>query len=59
VTSGYAAGTASITINAATTSLGNTATVIPSSSTIVFTQIPEMLVKINFGNHEYYTATAV
>jgi hypothetical protein len=59
VTSGYAAGTTSITINAATTSLGNTATVIPSSSTIVFTQIPEMLVKINFGNHEYYTATAV
>jgi hypothetical protein len=59
VTSGYAAGTASISINVATTSLGNTATTIPSGSTIVFTQIPEMLVKINFGNHEYYTATAV
>jgi hypothetical protein len=59
VTSGYAAGTTSITINVATSSLGNTATVIPASSTIVFTQIPEMLVKINFANHEYYTATAV
>jgi hypothetical protein len=59
VTSGYAAGTTSISINVATSSLGNTATPIPASSTIVFTQIPEMLVKINFGNHEYYTATAV
>jgi len=59
VTSGYAAGTTSIAINVATSSLGNTATTIPSSSTIVFTQIPEMLVKINFACHEYYTATAV
>ena len=59
VTTAYSAGTTSIAINVATSSLGNTATVIPSSSTIVFTQIPEMLVKINFGNHEYYTATAV
>jgi len=59
VTTAASAGSTSVTINAATTSLGNTATTIPSSSTIVFTQIPEMLVKINFGNHEYYTATAV
>jgi hypothetical protein len=59
VTSGYAAGTTSIAINVATSSLGNSATTIPSSSTIVFTQIPEMLVKINFACHEYYTATAV
>jgi hypothetical protein len=59
VTTAYSAGTTSIAINVATSSLGNTATTIPSSSTIVFTQIPEMLVKINFGNHEYYTATAV
>jgi hypothetical protein len=58
-TSGYAAGTTSIAINVATTSLGLTATTIPSSSTIVFTQIPEMLVKINFGIHEYYNATAI
>jgi hypothetical protein len=59
VTTAAAAGATSVTINVATSSLGNTATTIPSSSTIVFTQIPEMLVKINFGNHEYYTATAV
>lgn len=59
VTTAAAAGATSVTINVATSSLGNTATVIPASSTIVFTQIPEMLVKINFGNHEYYTATAV
>jgi hypothetical protein len=59
VTTAYSAGATSIAINVATSSLGNTATVIPSSSTIVFTQIPEMLVKINFANHEYYTATAV
>jgi hypothetical protein len=59
VTTAAAAGATSVTINVATSSLGNTATVIPSSSTIVFTQIPEMLVKINYGNHEYYTATAV
>ena len=58
VTTAVSSGT-SVTINAATTSLGNTATVIPSGSTIIFTQIPEVLVKINFGNHEYYTATAV
>jgi hypothetical protein len=59
VTTAASAGATSITINAATTSLGNTATTIPTGSTIVFTQIPEMLVKINFGNHSYYTATAV
>jgi hypothetical protein len=58
VTTAVSSGT-SVTINVATSSLGNSATVIPSGSTIVFTQIPEMLVKINFGNHEYYTATAV
>lgn len=59
VTTAAAAGATSVTINTATTSLGLTATAIPSGSTIVFTQIPEMLVKINFGIHEYYTATAV
>ena len=49
----------SVTINVATSSLGGTATVIPASSTIVFTQYPEMLVKINFASHSYYTALAV
>jgi hypothetical protein len=34
-----------------------TGTVVPSASTIVFTQYPEMLVKLNFSNHEYYYAT--
>jgi hypothetical protein len=59
VTTAAAAGATSITINAAATSTGNNATAIPSSSTIVFTQIPEMLVKINFASHSYYTAAAV
>ncbi len=54
-----AAGATSVTINVATSSLGNSATVIPASSTILFTQIPEMLVKINFASHSYYTAAAV
>ena len=34
-----------------------TATAIPASSTMVFTQYPEVLVKLNFGFHEYYNAT--
>jgi hypothetical protein len=35
-----------------------TGTAIPSvGTTIVFTQYPEMLVKLNFSNHEYYYAT--
>jgi hypothetical protein len=59
VTTAASVGATSITINAATTALGNTATTIPASSTIVFTQFPEMLVKINFSSHSYYTATAV
>ena len=59
VTTAAAAGATSITINVATASLGNTATVIPASSTIVFTQFPEMLVKVNFAVHSYYTAAAV
>lgn len=54
-----AAGATSVTINVATSSLGNSATVIPASSNILFTQIPEMLVKINFASHSYYTAAAV
>jgi hypothetical protein len=46
--SGYAAGSTSIVVNASIT--------IPSGSTIVFTQYPEVLVKINFGIHNYYAA---
>jgi hypothetical protein len=33
-----------------------TATAIPASSTMVFTQYTEVLVKINFAQHSYYTA---
>ena len=32
---------------------------IGSGATLVFTQFPEVLVKINFGNHQYYYGTAV
>jgi hypothetical protein len=32
---------------------------IGSGATLVFTQIPEVLVKLNFGLHEYYAAAAV
>jgi hypothetical protein len=48
-----AAGATSVTINAAV--YGGD---ISSSSTLVFTQYPEMLVKINFAIHQYYTAQA-
>jgi hypothetical protein len=53
-----AAGATSVTINA-TIAVPGSVTAIPASSTIVFTQYPEMLVKLNFGTHSYYTATAV
>jgi len=53
-----AAGATSVTINSAIAVPGGV-TAIPSSSTIVFTQYPEVLVKLNFGTHSYYTATAV
>jgi hypothetical protein len=58
VTTAAAAGATSVTMNAAIAVPGGV-TAIPSSSTIVFTQYPEVKVKINFGIHEYYTATAV
>ena len=53
-----AAGATSVTINSAIAVPGSV-TAIPSASTIIFTQYPEMLVKLNFGTHSYYTATAV
>jgi hypothetical protein len=58
VTTAAAAGATSVTINSAIAVPGSVVA-IPSASTIVFTQYPEMLVKINFAVHEYYTATAV
>lgn len=57
VTAGYVAGATSITINQAIAVPGGI-TAIPGGSTIVFTNYPEVLVKINFGQHAYYTATA-
>lgn len=53
-----AAAATSVTINSAIAVPGGV-TAIPASSTIVFTQYPEVLVKLNFGTHSYYTATAV
>lgn len=54
--SGYAAGSTSITINQQPIVLGSGAN-IPASSTIIFTQYPEVLVKLQFGAHAYYSAT--
>jgi hypothetical protein len=34
------------------------ATAFAASSTLVFIQYPELIVKLNFGQHEYYAATA-
>jgi hypothetical protein len=53
VATAAAAGATSVVLNAAPI------TAFASSSTLVFTQYPEVLVKLNFGIHEYYTATAV
>ena len=58
VSAAAAAGATSVTINSAIAVPGSV-TAIPAASTIVFTQYPEMLVKLNFGTHSYYTATAV
>jgi len=56
VASAYTSGT-SITINAAVQ--GNVGAVqsIPANATLVFTCYPEVIVKINFGQHEYYNNT--
>jgi len=53
VATAAAAGDTTVVLNAAP------ATAFASSSTLIFTQYPEVLVKLNFGIHEYYTATAV
>jgi hypothetical protein len=53
VATAASAGATSFDLNAAP------ATAFVASSTLVFTQYPEVLVKLNFGIHEYYTATAV
>lgn len=62
VTAAASAGATSVTINAqyGVVGAGGTAatnTAIPASSVLVFTQYPEVLVKLNFSNHAYYNAT--
>ena len=53
VATAAAAGDTTVVLNAAPVAAFG------SSATLVFTQYPEVLVKLNFGIHEYYTATAV
>lgn len=53
-----AAGATSVTINSAIAVPGSV-TAIPASSTIIFTQYPELLVKFNFNILSYQDATAV
>lgn len=48
-----AAGATSFVLNQAP------ATAFAASATLVFTQFPEMLVKINFGQHQYYAGTSI
>lgn len=55
VTAAAAAGATSVTINAQPNILGAGAN-IPSASTIVFTQYPEILVKMNLLVHGYYSS---
>ena len=57
VTSAIAQGATSGTLNAAPAIPGSI-TAIPSASTIAYTMYPEIIVKINFGQHQYYAATA-
>ena len=61
VSTAAAAGATSVVVNAqyGVVNAGGaaaTATAIPASSTLVFTQFTEVLCKINFGTHSYYTA---
>ena len=56
VTAAAVAGATSVTINAQPTVLGAGAN-IPAASTIVFTQYPEILVKLNLLVHGYYSST--
>lgn len=63
VSTAAAAGATSVVVNAqyGVVNAGGaaaTATVIPASSTLVFTQYPEVLVKFNQGVHEYYNNLA-
>ena len=57
VATAAAAGDTSVTLNAAVAVPGGV-TAIPSSSTIVFTVYPEVLVKANLLVHAYYSSTS-
>jgi hypothetical protein len=59
-TGAVASGGTSATLNTTPSipNAGTAITAIPSSSTVSFTNYPEILVKINFGQHMYYAATA-
>ena len=63
VSTAASAGATSVVLNAqyGTVNAGGaaaTAATIPASSTLVFTQYPEVLIKFNQGVHEYYQNTA-
>ena len=60
VTGAVASGATSATLNATPSipNAGTAITAIPSGSTVSFTNYPEILVKINFGQHMYYVATS-
>jgi len=60
VTGAVSSGGTSATLNATPSipNAGTAITAIPSASTVTFTMYPEVLVKINFGQHMYYNATA-
>ena len=63
VSTAASAGATSVVLNAqyGTVNAGGaaaTAATIPTSSTLVFTQYPEVLIKFNQGVHEYYQNTA-
>jgi len=63
VSTAASAGATSVVLNAqyGTVNAGgaaSTGATIPASSTLVFTQYPEVLIKFNHGVHEYYQNTA-
>lgn len=54
-----AATTATLNLVVLANSANGSATLIPLGSTIVFTQYTEALVKLNFGQHQYYAGAAI
>lgn len=54
-----AATTATLNLVVLANSANGTATLIPVGSTIVFTQYTEALVKLNFGQHQYYAGLSI